>query len=75
MGTFSAAMAQFGSITRHYVSQAPAWYHMGRGKAYVGDRHPEEYIDQNLDAFETVPRQCGNCGEVKRCLKEEWLRG
>lgn len=54
---------------------APAWYHGGREGAYVGDRHPEEYVDDNPDAYEAVARECGNCGKVKKCLKKEYLRG
>ncbi|KIM87710.1 hypothetical protein PILCRDRAFT_814400 [Piloderma croceum F 1598] len=58
-----------------YCTRAPAWYHGGRAGSYVGDRHPEEYVYEHPEAFETTPRQCGNCGEVKLCLKKEWLRG
>lgn len=46
---------------------APAWYHSGRRGAYddPGDRHPEEYINDDPDAFEETTRECGNCGRSK----------
>lgn len=60
----------------HRSLAAPAWYHGGRKGYYNGDRHPEEYyLEENPEAFEGSHRKCGNCGEVKLCLREEWLRG
>ncbi|KAF7973312.1 hypothetical protein HWV62_15641 [Athelia sp. TMB] len=46
--------------------------HGARGKifkAYVGDGHPEDDRAESPGAFEAAPRACGNCGEMKHCMK------
>ncbi|KAJ7668336.1 hypothetical protein B0H17DRAFT_1087809 [Mycena rosella] len=53
---------------------APRWYHMSShtGRSYKGDRHPDEFEEENPDAFEKKARECGNCGEMKLCLRKEY---
>ncbi|KII83873.1 hypothetical protein PLICRDRAFT_429944 [Plicaturopsis crispa FD-325 SS-3] len=56
-----------------YCELAPAYYHAGRNGTYKGDYHPdfEEYAQElGVGAYETRARACGNCGEVRRCLKK-----
>ncbi|KAJ7612711.1 hypothetical protein FB45DRAFT_939597 [Roridomyces roridus] len=57
-----------------YCDSVPEWYHFSQrtGCPYTGDSHPsrgEAKMHQVPEsAWETEPRQCGNCGEVKLCL-------
>ncbi|KAJ7252768.1 hypothetical protein B0H12DRAFT_1017978 [Mycena haematopus] len=57
-----------------YCIMSPRWYHMSSrtGRSYKGDRHPDEE-EEEADAFEKKPRKCGNCGELKLCLRKEYL--
>ncbi|KAF9025141.1 hypothetical protein BDZ89DRAFT_954052 [Hymenopellis radicata] len=57
---------------RKYCEMEPQWYHMSSatGKSYKGDRHPDEF-DPN--AYEAEARKCGNCGEIAKCLKNDYL--
>lgn len=50
----------------------PQYYHVSSrtGRMYRGDRHPEEAQDEELEA---TARACGNCGEVVRCMRKEFL--
>ncbi|KZP12458.1 hypothetical protein FIBSPDRAFT_836236, partial [Athelia psychrophila] len=57
-----------------YCSFPPRWYHGGRGKSYVGDRHPEGEREDKPEGFEASPRACGNCGEVDYCMKKQYLK-
>ncbi|KAJ6581470.1 hypothetical protein B0H19DRAFT_1115329 [Mycena capillaripes] len=63
---------QNSNFGRPYCIMNPRWYHMSShtGKSYRGDRHPDE--DEDEDAFEEKPRKCGNCGEMKLCLRKEY---
>ena len=70
IGTCYCPNANFG---RNYCEMEPRWYHTdGNGRAYKGDRHPEEAFDFPEDAFEPEPRACGNCGQVAKMLKKEY---
>ncbi|KAJ6493560.1 hypothetical protein C8R47DRAFT_1176557 [Mycena vitilis] len=62
---------QNSNFGRPYCIMNPRWYHMSSrtGRSYKGDRHPEE--DEEDEAFEEKPRKCGNCGEIKLCLRKE----
>ncbi|KAJ6520705.1 hypothetical protein DFH09DRAFT_1287438 [Mycena vulgaris] len=57
-----------------YCGRVPEWYHCSSrtGKVYGGDNHPDEYDaklhDVPVSRWEAEPRECGNCGERKRCL-------
>ncbi|KAK7012221.1 hypothetical protein R3P38DRAFT_1585417 [Favolaschia claudopus] len=63
---------QNSNFGRPYCIMNPQWYHMSSrtGRSYKGDRHPD--YDEDPDAYEEKPRKCGNCGEVKLCLRREY---
>ncbi|KAH9950648.1 hypothetical protein B0H21DRAFT_706214 [Amylocystis lapponica] len=71
-GTCYCEDSNFGRL---YCEMEPRWYHTnGRGQAYRGDRHPEPYGEPfPEEAYEPEPRECNNCGEVTRMLKQEYL--
>ncbi|KAJ3536151.1 hypothetical protein NM688_g6875 [Phlebia brevispora] len=56
-----------------YCNWNPRWWHNnGRGKPYRGPRHPTIDDEYPEEAYETIPRECTNCGKVKRLLKPEY---
>ncbi|KAH6904517.1 hypothetical protein BKA70DRAFT_1297015 [Coprinopsis sp. MPI-PUGE-AT-0042] len=63
-----------------YCDRVPKYYHVSShtGRRYTGDRHPDASYDINPkddpELFEEKPRKCRTCGEVKLCMKEEYLR-
>ncbi|KAH6904521.1 hypothetical protein BKA70DRAFT_1193290 [Coprinopsis sp. MPI-PUGE-AT-0042] len=62
-----------------YCDRVPKYYHVSSrsGRHYKGDRHPDSPWDLNAqkrpEFFEDEPRTCRTCGEVKLCMKEEYL--
>lgn len=50
------------------------------GKLYAGDYHPDKQkseVDHEThpEIYESEPRKCDNCGEVKWCLLKERVGG
>ena len=69
-GTCYCPNKNFGNL---YCDMPPRWYHSnGRGVSYNGDRHPEPGDEYPAEAYETVPRQCGNCDRSAHMLKKEF---
>ncbi|KAJ7612716.1 hypothetical protein FB45DRAFT_843282 [Roridomyces roridus] len=57
-----------------YCGRVPEWYHFSQrtGRPYSGSNHPD-HEDAKMhkvpeSVWETEPRQCGNCEELKVCL-------
>ncbi|KAF7965032.1 hypothetical protein HWV62_859 [Athelia sp. TMB] len=72
-----AKQGQFYSEATQADACTPTCYHGARGKifkAYVGDRHPEDDRVENPGAFEAAARACGNCGEMKHCMKPDDIK-
>ncbi|KAJ7091340.1 hypothetical protein B0H15DRAFT_778494 [Mycena belliarum] len=67
---------QNSNFGRPYCIMEPRWYHMSSstGRSYKGDRHPDDpwFVEENAELFEDEARKCGNCGETKLCLREEY---
>ncbi|EPQ52660.1 hypothetical protein GLOTRDRAFT_131898 [Gloeophyllum trabeum ATCC 11539] len=75
-GTCYCPSSNFGD---YYCVRDPKWYHgNGRtGAMYAGDMHPEpdrRYYDYPEEVWETEPRKCATCGEMKRMLKKEFVK-
>ncbi|KAJ7172843.1 hypothetical protein C8R43DRAFT_977680 [Mycena crocata] len=72
LGTCYCADSNFG---HKYCGRVPEWYHFcGRtGQMYRGDNHPSagdaKSHGVHASEWETEPRECGNCGEMKVCLR------
>ncbi|KAJ7141714.1 hypothetical protein C8R43DRAFT_1017061 [Mycena crocata] len=75
-GTCYCPNSNFG---HKYCGRVPEWYHYsGRtGQLYRGDNHPDEYDAELHETpagdWEKEPRECGNCGERKICLRPGYI--
>ena len=63
-------LAQTLTCTAH----SPRAFPFTIGKRYRGDYHPGEGYSEisrktNPELWESIPRACGSCGEIKHCLK------
>ena len=53
----------------------PRWYHTnGRGRAYAGDRHPDDALGRPYprEMYEDARRACDSCGAVAKVFKKEY---